>query len=213
MSSQELWKFTFPRKRNLEGRCIYITKEILSRWGKMCLTLQGIGTSMDTRIIARFRKTYLITSFIQESADKHIPSKTSRSVSSVPWITPEIKWKNRRRNKTQAKAKKTGSSKLRSKFETLRGEIKADVKSSMICMSVTWLVALRLIPETSIDTLMVKRKTHKVPHPLRGEMVTVLLNRNWNRQMHLMVSLRMSTAKSRSQIGRLLSWMILLFRL
>ena len=26
----------------------------------------------------------LITSFIQESADKHIPSKTSRSVSSVP---------------------------------------------------------------------------------------------------------------------------------
>ena len=33
----------------------------------------------------------LITSFIQESADKHIPSKTSRSVSSVPWITPEIR--------------------------------------------------------------------------------------------------------------------------
>ena len=32
----------------------------------------------------------LITTFIQESADKHIPSKTSRSVSSVPWITPEI---------------------------------------------------------------------------------------------------------------------------
>ena len=33
----------------------------------------------------------LITSFIQESADKHIPSKTSKSVSSVPLITPEIK--------------------------------------------------------------------------------------------------------------------------
>ena len=28
----------------------------------------------------------LITSFIQDSADKHIPSKTSRSVSSFPWI-------------------------------------------------------------------------------------------------------------------------------
>ena len=38
----------------------------------------------------------LITSFIQESADKHIPSKTSRSVSSVPWITPEIRRKIRR---------------------------------------------------------------------------------------------------------------------
>ena len=33
----------------------------------------------------------LITSFIQDSADKHIPSKTSRSVSSVPWITPAIR--------------------------------------------------------------------------------------------------------------------------
>ena len=37
----------------------------------------------------------LITSFIQESADKNIPSKTSRSVSSVPWITPEIRRKIR----------------------------------------------------------------------------------------------------------------------
>ena len=94
----------------------------------------------------------LITSFIQESADKHIPSKTSRSVSSVPWITRDKK-KIRRRNKTHAKAKKTGSSKLRTKFETLRKEIKADVKkSNMIRMSITWLVTLRLIPETSIDT-------------------------------------------------------------
>ena len=70
----------------------------------------------------------LLTSFIQDLADKHIPSKTSRSVSSIPWITPEIRRKIRRKNKTHAKAKKTGSSKLRSKFETLRREIKADVR-------------------------------------------------------------------------------------
>ena len=70
----------------------------------------------------------LLTSFIQDSADKHIPSKTSRSVSSIPWITPEIRRKICRKNKTHAKAKKTGSSKLRSKFETLRREIKADVR-------------------------------------------------------------------------------------
>ena len=70
----------------------------------------------------------LLTSFIQDSADKHIPSKTSRSVSSIPRITPEIRRKIRRKNKTHAKAKKTGSSKLRSKFETLRREIKADVR-------------------------------------------------------------------------------------
>ena len=66
----------------------------------------------------------LITSFIQDSADKHIPLKTSRSFSSIPWITFEIRRRIRRRNKMYAKAKKTGSSKLRSKFR----EIKADVR-------------------------------------------------------------------------------------
>ena len=72
----------------------------------------------------------LITLFIQESADKHIPSKTCRSVSSVPWITPDIRRKIHRKNATHAKAKKTGtcSAKFRSKFESLRKEIKADIK-------------------------------------------------------------------------------------
>ena len=42
----------------------------------------------------------LLTSFIQDSAE------TSRSVSSIPWITPEIRRKIRRKNKTCAKAKK-----------------------------------------------------------------------------------------------------------
>ena len=32
----------------------------------------------------------LITSFVQESAEKHIPSKTSGSTSSFPLITPEL---------------------------------------------------------------------------------------------------------------------------
>ena len=36
--------------------------------------------------------------------------------------------KIRKKNKTHAKAKKTGSTKLRSKFETLRREIEADVR-------------------------------------------------------------------------------------
>ena len=70
----------------------------------------------------------LITSFIQDSADKHITSKTSRSVSSVPWITPAIRRKIRRKNATHAKAKKSGSAKIRAKFETLRREIKADIR-------------------------------------------------------------------------------------
>ena len=69
----------------------------------------------------------LITSFIQYSADKHIPSKTIRSVSSGPWINPEIRRKIRKKNETHAKAKKTGSAKIRSKFETLSREIKANI--------------------------------------------------------------------------------------
>ena len=77
----------------------------------------------DTRSV---QENFGLLTFIQDSVDKHIPSKTSRSVSSIPWITSEIRRKVRRRNKTHAKAKKTGSCKLRSKFETLRR--KADVR-------------------------------------------------------------------------------------
>ena len=48
----------------------------------------------------------LISSFIWEAVYKYIPSKTSRSVASVPWITSEIRRNIRKRNKTHAKAKK-----------------------------------------------------------------------------------------------------------
>ena len=54
----------------------------------MHLNLQKKGISTDTRSVQE--NFNLITSFIQDSADKLIPSKTSRSVSSVPWITPAI---------------------------------------------------------------------------------------------------------------------------
>ena len=69
-----------------------------------------------------------ITSFIQDLTDKHIPSKTSRSVSSVPWMTSAIRRKIHRKNATHAKAKKSGSAKTKAKFETLRREIIADIR-------------------------------------------------------------------------------------
>ena len=94
----------------------------------------------------------LITSFIQESADKHIPSKTSRSVSSVPWITPEIRRKIRRKNATHAKAKKTGSAKFRSKFESLRKEIKADIRKQHDLYVNNLVEMLRLILEIFTGT-------------------------------------------------------------
>ena len=72
----------------------------------------------------------LITSFIQDSADKHIPSKLVVLSPQYlhPWITPAIRRKIRRKNATHAKAKKSGSAKIRAKFETLRREIKADIR-------------------------------------------------------------------------------------
>ena len=42
--------------------------------------------------------------------------------------TPEIRRKIRRKNATRAKAKKTGSAKFRSKFESFRKEIKSDIR-------------------------------------------------------------------------------------
>ena len=47
----------------------------------------------------------LKTSFIQDSADKHIPFKTSRSVSSIPLITPAIRKKIRRKMQLMRKQK------------------------------------------------------------------------------------------------------------
>ena len=99
----------------------------------------------------------LLTFFIQDSADKHIPSKTSRSVSSVPWISPEIRRKIRRKNKTHAKAKKTGSSNLEHNLKRSEEKSRLMKENSTICMRITWLVMLRQTPETSIGTSIVRK--------------------------------------------------------
>ena len=127
----------------IAGTLKVVIPPIKKPWRKVYLHQKGDYDSMRKDVFEFAREKYfncfpdtrsvqenfnLITSFIQDSADKHIPSKTSRTVSSVPWITSEIRRKIRRRNKTHAKAKKTGSKKLRSKFETLRWEIKDDVR-------------------------------------------------------------------------------------
>ena len=109
--------------RYLKGDYESMRKDTLKFAKERYFKLKGHS---DTRSVQE--NFNLITSFIQDSADKHIPSKISRSVSSVIWLTPEIRRKIRKRNETHAKAKKTGSAKIRSKFETLRREIKADIR-------------------------------------------------------------------------------------
>ena len=107
----------------------------------------------------------LLTSFIQDSADKHIPSKTNRPVSSIPWITSEIRRTIRRRNKTHAKAKMTGSSKLRSKFETLRREIKADVRKQHDLYVNNLVGDVKANPRDFYQYINCRKKTPKVFHP------------------------------------------------
>ena len=76
-------------------------------------------------------KPVLTTGLVNTHIDRSFAnpaSKTSRFVSSVPWITPAIRRKTHRKNAIHAKAKKSGSAKIRAKFETLRREIKADIR-------------------------------------------------------------------------------------
>ena len=54
--------------------------------------------------------------------------KTNRSVSSIARITPGIRRITKKRNKTQVKAKKTGNSRLKSRFQELRKEINTEIK-------------------------------------------------------------------------------------
>ena len=137
----------------------------------------------------------LLTSFIQDSVDKHIPSKTNRWVSSIPWITPEIRRKIRRKNKTHAKAKKTGSSKLRSKFETLRREIKADVRKQHDLYVNNLVGDVKANPRDFYRYINSQKKDTQGIPPRKGRMERVLLSRISKRQRNSMVSLRMCSIK------------------
>ena len=153
----------------------------------------------------------MIISFIQDSADKHIPPKTSRTVSSVPWITSETRRKIRRRNKTHAKVKKTGSKKLRSKSETLRKEIKDDVRKQHD-LYVNNLVGGKANPRDFCRYINSQKKDNQgIPEELVSRLQKL------NRLRNLMVSLRMCspgviTVRSHCSVGRPLSWMTLLFQ-
>ena len=84
------------------GTLEVVIPPIKKPWRKVYLYQKGDYESMrkDTFVFAKEKyfngypdtrsvqeNFNLITSFIQDSADKHIPSKTSRRVSSVPCIT------------------------------------------------------------------------------------------------------------------------------
>ena len=155
----------------------------------------------------------LITSFIQDSADNHIPSKTSRSVSPVPWITPAIRRKIRR---THSKAKKSGSAKIRAKFETLRREIKADIRKQYDLYVNNFVGDVKDNPKDFYRYINSQKKDAQSIPPLeKREMVVVLLNRNPRKQQNsivssLMCSLNPNIVRSLFWIDQPLSLKILL---
>ena len=160
----------------------------------------------------------LITSFIQDLTDKHIPSKTSRMVSSGSWITSEIRRKIRRRNKTHAKAKKTGSKKLRSKFAILRREIKDDVRKQYDLYVNNLVGDVNANPRDFYRYINSQKKDNQGIPPLKEEEELVSMLQKLNRLRNLMVSLRMCltkviTVRSHFSVGRPLSWMTLLFQM
>ena len=92
-------KIHIPQKINLGGRCFCTKREIWiiqERCIRLCKRQEFNGYS-DNRF---FQENFdLMTSFIQESVTNHIPSKSSRSTSSVPWVTPAIRRKIHRKHR------------------------------------------------------------------------------------------------------------------
>ena len=157
----------------------------------------------DTRLVQE--NFDLNTSFIQDSVDKRIPSKTSRKI--------------RRRNKTHAKAKKTGSKKLRSKLETLKREIKDDVREQHDLYVNNLVGDVKANPRDFYRYINRQtKKIIKVFRPLKEEEELVSQLQKLNGLRNLMVSLRTCSTKmivmrSHFSVGRPLSWMKLLFQM
>ena len=88
-----------------------------------------------------------------------------------------------------------GSKKLRPKFETLRSEIKDDVKKQHDLYVNNLSVMVRQIPKTSVGSSIVRKKTIKVFRPFKEEEELVSQLQKLNRLRNLMVSLRMCSTK------------------
>ena len=88
-----------------------------------------------------------------------------------------------------------GSKKLRSKFETLRSEIKDDIRKKHDLYVNNLSVTVRQILETSVSTSIVRKKTIKVLRPLKQEEELVTQLQKLNRLRNLMISLRMCSTK------------------
>ena len=70
------------------------------------------------------------TNTLDKLSEECIPSKLIRGKSSLPWITQEIKRLIRKRDRLYTRFKKSRDHDIRTKFQTLRQEIKKKIKDS-----------------------------------------------------------------------------------
>jgi exonuclease III len=72
----------------------------------------------------------MFKNFVEQSVKENIPSKTSKTRTSLPWINNSIRALIRRKNKTHAKAKQTGSIRLKNRWKTIRANIKKEINQA-----------------------------------------------------------------------------------
>ena len=208
------------------GTLKVVIPNIKKPWRKVCLYQKGDYESMRKDAFEFTKEKYfngypdtcsvqenfnLITYFIQDSANKHIPSKTCRTVSSVSWITSEIGRKIRRRNKTHAKANKTGSKKLRSKFETLRREIKDCVRKQHDLYVNNLVGDVKANPRDFYRYINSQKKDNQGIAPFKRRGRTSITAEEFDGQFTDVFN-KSVIVRSQFSVGWPLSWMTLLFQ-
>ena len=159
------------------------------------------GHSGSRSVQANFN---LITSFIQEAVDKYIPSKTSRSVASVPWITSEVRRNIRKRNKTHARHKRLAVVYSDLSFRNWNSKSKLISRSNMILFVNKLAGDIKVNPKDFYRYTNSQRKEISVSLLSKGETVVVWLSLKLSRLRSLMVSLQMYSPKLRKM--RSLYW-------
>ena len=99
-------------------------------------------------------------------------------------------------------AKKTGSSKLRSKFETLRRETKAEVRKQHDLYVNNLVGDVKANPRDFYRYINSQKKRHPRYSTPEKEEESVLLSRTSKRQRNSMISLRMCSIKMNTRRSR-----------
>ena len=72
----------------------------------------------------------MIKDYIISATNKFIPCKTTTNKKHLPWVSKQIRYEIRRKDKVHKLAQQTGNPKLFNKWKFIRAEIKQDIKTA-----------------------------------------------------------------------------------